>query len=133
MTRAEAILWKNLRMRRFPYKIRRQVPIGIYVADFLCMEARLVIEIDGPIHAFQQQYDLAREEILRSKGFRILRFTNDEVYRDRRKVLSSIEQVIRSLLESSSALLETRPPSPGRACLPVGRRTACAGEGPGVR
>lgn len=99
MTRAEAILWKNLRMRRFPYKIRRQVPIGIYVTDFLCMEARLVIEIDGPIHAFQQQYDLAREEILRSKGFRILRFTNDEVYRDRSKVLSSIEQVIRSLLE----------------------------------
>lgn len=97
MTVAETILWEEVRARSF-LKIRRQVPIGMYVVDFLCVEARLVIEVDGPIHATQHAYDRSRDDELRKKGYTVLRFTNEKVMRDRSLVRMRIEEVARSRL-----------------------------------
>lgn len=101
MTLAEKIMWKVLRECSFA-KFRRQVPLGMYIVDFLCIEHRLVIEIDGPIHEFQRRYDLERENVLRRKGYRILRFTNDDVCNDRMRVVSLIKQAMEESLGKSS-------------------------------
>jgi len=74
MTDAEAKLWSELRDRRLDtIKFRRQAPIGPFVADFLCSEARLIVEIDGSQHADSKR-DRARDAELRARGFRVLRF-----------------------------------------------------------
>ncbi len=97
MTLAERILWNELRTQS-QLKFRRQVPIGIYIADFLCVERSLIIEVDGPIHEYQREYDFEREEALRRKGYRVLRFTNDVVINDRKNVLSLIERAAKTPL-----------------------------------
>jgi very-short-patch-repair endonuclease len=72
----ERILWKLLRHRRLAeLKFRRQVPIGPYIADFLCYRHRLIVEADGPTHE-NSLHDLERDAWLRDEGFRVLRFTN---------------------------------------------------------
>ncbi|WP_224549853.1 endonuclease domain-containing protein [Mesorhizobium sp. CA16] len=81
-TEAEHKLWQELRDRRLDrIKFRRQVPIEKYVADFACLEARLIVELDGSQHA-DSESDLARGAELNARGFRILRFWNDDVLRD---------------------------------------------------
>ena len=93
MTPAEQILWTALRGRKCAdLKFRRQVPMGPYIVDFLCIERRLVIEIDGGIHATQEVYDRERECSLQQHGFRILRFQNEDVLRNLSGVLHAIEQ-----------------------------------------
>jgi very-short-patch-repair endonuclease len=82
MTVAEVILWRELRDRRFRgAKFRRQVPIGRYVVDFLCVELRFIAELDGPPHETPEQrmYDQARDAWLRGHGYRVLRLQNDIV------------------------------------------------------
>ncbi|MFM9975045.1 MAG: endonuclease domain-containing protein [Beijerinckiaceae bacterium] len=78
---AEALLWTILRDRRISAKFRRQMPIGRYIADFICLERRLIVEVDGPHHADvkQKQKDHAREIWLRANALRVLRLTADEV------------------------------------------------------
>ena len=79
-TPIEARLWRMLRSGQLAsYKFRRQHPIGRYVADFGCEEARLVIEVDGDSHGEQQEYDEARTLHLRSLGYAVLRVTNRDV------------------------------------------------------
>ena len=81
MTEAEDRLWHELRDRRLDrIKFRRQVPVGKYVADFACLEARLIVEIDGSQHA-DSDSDQARKTELEARGFRVLRFWNDDVLR----------------------------------------------------
>ena len=93
MTEAESVLWNALRARRCEnLKFRRQVPIAWYVVDFLSMEKSLVIEVDGDIHNDQKQHDCEREEDLRKKGYRILRFTNEQVLNNLSDVLSTINK-----------------------------------------
>ena len=80
MTSAEAILWRSLRGSAFMgMKFRRQVPIGKYVVDFLCVEHRLILELDGAPHddPRQKQYDARRDAELTEQGYRVLRFPND--------------------------------------------------------
>ncbi len=75
-TDAEARLWSLLRARRFAgFKFRRQVPVGSYIADFVCYSARLIIELDGSQHADCAR-DETRDAYLRGQGFRILRIWN---------------------------------------------------------
>jgi very-short-patch-repair endonuclease len=82
MTEAEDRLWQELRGRKLGgLKFRRQVPIGPYVADFLCADALLIVEIDGSQHA-ESATDVARTKFLNATGFRVLRFWNDEVVRE---------------------------------------------------
>ena len=71
------MLWKVLRKQQVRgYKFRRQHPYGNYVLDFVCLEARLVIEVDGGQHQEQEEYDIKRTRWLQQHGFRILRFWN---------------------------------------------------------
>jgi len=87
-TDAESALWRALRSRRLrAYKFRRQHPIDHYVVDFVCLDARLIIEVDGGQHANE---DPARERYLREQGFRVLRFWNHDVLANTAGVLEEI-------------------------------------------
>lgn len=80
-TQAEKELWKVLRSRRLGgLKFRRQVPIGSYIADFVCFDARLIVELDGGQHAWEADKDLKRTRDLELLGFRVVRFWNSEVF-----------------------------------------------------
>jgi very-short-patch-repair endonuclease len=80
MTEAEKRLWQILRSHQMKgYKFRRQVPIGRYIADFVCHKARLIIEIDGGQHDRSSPREAERSGFLQNEGYRILRFWNNEV------------------------------------------------------
>jgi very-short-patch-repair endonuclease len=80
-------LWELLRGARLEdWKWRRQVPIGPFIVDFLCLEAALVVELDGGIHAEQVEYDVRREAYLKHRGLNVLRFRNAEVTDDHERV-----------------------------------------------
>ena len=97
-TRAESALWTELRRKNLGHKFRRQHPIGRYIADFVCLRKRLIVEVDGDIHQFQQEEDGERQSILeRDHGFTILRFSNDEVLQNKDVVLAKIETYLNSL------------------------------------
>ena len=90
-TDAEAVLWRKLRGRGLEnYKFRRQVPVGPYVADFLCKEAMLIVEIDGSQHLAQVEYDQFRDAFLRASGYEVVRFWNNEVLMNVNGVLESL-------------------------------------------
>jgi very-short-patch-repair endonuclease len=90
-TDAERKLWFALRARRFhPYKFRRQVPLGRYIADFVCFERKLVIEVDGDQHSEQIEYDEARTQWLATQGYRVIRFGNRDVSTNFEGVLEAI-------------------------------------------
>jgi very-short-patch-repair endonuclease len=79
-TALETRLWHEIRAKRLDdWKFRRQVPIGPYVVDFVCFEARLIVEVDGPLHrqAENRMRDAKRDAVLKERGFRILRFDAD--------------------------------------------------------
>jgi very-short-patch-repair endonuclease len=98
MTDAEQHLWQYLRRRQINgYKFRRQFPIGQYVVDFVCLERKLVIEIDGGQHLEQQEYDAKRARFLESNGFRVVRFWNNELLTETEAVLGVIEAVLPGL------------------------------------
>jgi very-short-patch-repair endonuclease len=79
MTDAERALWRLLRQRQISgLRFRRQVPIDHYIVDFACLEARLVIEVDGGQH-FESEADKRRDAYLHSQGFRVLRLWNNDV------------------------------------------------------
>ncbi len=79
-TEAEQRLWRELRYWQLGgSKFRRQQPVGRYIVDFLCFEKKLIVEVDGGQHADQLNYDAERDAWLRSQGFSILRFWNNEV------------------------------------------------------
>jgi very-short-patch-repair endonuclease len=80
LTDAERTLWQKLRARGLEgHKFRRQVPLGPYIVDFVCKSAQLVVEVDGGQHAEQEDYDRKREHFLRSQGYEVVRFWNNEV------------------------------------------------------
>jgi len=79
-TEAERKLWKYLRLRQLGgYKFRRQQPLGSYIVDFVCLEKKLIVELDGGQHSIQINYDAKRTEWLETHGFRVLRFWNNDV------------------------------------------------------
>ncbi len=90
-TDAERLLWNRLRARQIHgLRFRRQEPIGQYIADFLCYEVKMVIEVDGGQHAGQKQYDEKRDHWMASQGFRVLRFWDHEVLTNINGVLEKI-------------------------------------------
>jgi len=80
-TEAESVLWNLLRANKTGYKFRRQHPIDIFIPDFLCLEHKLIVEVDGDYHLTEEQIELdnARTEILDNLGYKIIRFSNSEV------------------------------------------------------
>jgi adenine-specific DNA-methyltransferase len=93
-TAAERLLWNHLRNRQvINLKFRRQHPIGQYIADFYCAEAKLIVEIDGDTHFNHGEYDQKRSAWLEEQGLRVIRFTNDQV-------LNSTDEVLRLIAEA---------------------------------
>src|SRR3989339_1229251 len=90
-TEAEAFLWKNLKGKKLGYKIRRQHAIDKFIADFVCLEKKTIIEIDGIYHDFQKEQDEHRTQILTELGFSVIRFKNEEVFANPEKVLAEIK------------------------------------------
>jgi very-short-patch-repair endonuclease len=90
-TPAEKILWEQLRDRRLlGLKFRRQHPLGTYIVDFYCPAQRLVVEIDGEIHRYQEANDQIRTDQLEEKGYKVIRFWNYEVEQHLDTVLDTI-------------------------------------------
>ena len=95
LTDAEAILWSKLQRKQLHgYRFRRQHPIGSYIADFACSEAKLVVELDGATHstAEERAHDAQREGFMQSQGWSLVRFWNADVYENLDGVLNSIFQ-----------------------------------------
>jgi len=99
-TDAERLLWQHLRSRRLAgYKFRRQVVIAPYIADFVCLEPKLIVEADGGQHQEQRAYDDRRTACLEAAGYRMLRFWNHEILTETEAVL---ERIHRALIEAPS-------------------------------
>src|SRR5262249_14465558 len=80
-------------------KFRRQQPIRPYIADFACMKAKLLIELDGTSHDTQVKYDQARDAYLRAQGYKVLRFSNQDVANDVNGVVETIVRDVKALLK----------------------------------
>jgi very-short-patch-repair endonuclease len=106
MTRAETLLWKHLKANRMDgVGIRRQTPIGNYIADFVCFSSKLVIELDGESHDFdeRQKKDERRDAFFAAEGFQVLRFTNDQV-------MTNLEGVVEIIRQATSPGTRGSPP-----------------------
>ena len=105
MTRAETLLWRYLKADRIDgLSFRRQVPFRKYVADFVCLSVKLVIEIDGESHDFEdrQKADQLRDAFFEAESFHVLRFTNEQV-------MSNLEGVIEAIRQVASSRASTPP------------------------
>jgi very-short-patch-repair endonuclease len=115
-TDAERLLWRHLRNRQLAgIRFNRQVPIGPFICDFAARTARLIIELDGGQHAVRTAQDARRTDFLVSRGYRVLRFWNNDVLENLEGVLSVIEG---ALANSPPARREgtSRAAAEGRAC-----------------
>src|SRR5207302_1177184 len=134
MTDVERKLWRHLRYKQLPgHRFRRQVPLGVYIVDFACLDARLVVELDGGQHneEVEIERDARRTAWLESQGFRVVRFWNFQV-------IEEIEEVIETiwLALSESTPHPNPPPQGGREILgPWRESSGCRApggvEGPG--
>ena len=94
LTDAEKKLWQKLNRRQIgTLKFRRQQPIGEFIVDFVCLERRLVVELDGGQHAEQGDYDEVRTAWLEMRGYRVLRFWNNDVLSNSDGVMQRIADV----------------------------------------
>ena len=94
LTPAETHLWEALRSKQLEgLRFRCQHPVGNFILDFYCPAVRLVVEVDGGIHASQTEYDDARTAKLAEYGYKVLRFSNEQVMNDLPKVLAEIKDV----------------------------------------
>ena len=95
MTTPEQQLWEALRKRQLDgYRFRRQTVLGRYIADFVCLEARLVIELDGNHHHEQQGYDRERDNWMQQQQFQVLRFWNHEILSHQEAVIQQIRHAL---------------------------------------
>jgi very-short-patch-repair endonuclease len=114
-TEAEALPWEHLRRGKLGVRFRRQHPIAGYIPDFVCLSHKLVLEADGPIHEERQDHDTNRDAYLYSLGYRIIRFTNQQVLEHTEEVLDSIAAALNKHRGSESEARRTRKtkaPSP---------------------
>ena len=95
-TEAEKKLWQQLRNRQLNgLKFRRQAPIGPYIADFLAVDALLIIELDGGQHSARTDYDEKRTAWLEQQGYRVLRFWNNDILANTEGVIDVIQRFLR--------------------------------------
>jgi very-short-patch-repair endonuclease len=105
MTRAETLLWRYIKAHHIHgLSFRRQAPMGAYIVDFVCHDRRVIVELDGETHDFEERlkHDHRRGAWLTSRGYVVLRFTNDEV-------LSNLEGVVTVIRETANTRLEPPP------------------------
>ncbi len=108
-TKEEGIIWEELRNSKLGHKVRRQHAIGVFIGDFVCLDKRLVIEVDGEYHKENKEYDEARTEFLKTEGFNVIRFTNEEVNSNLPRVL----QEIKKSLDQSKSIKDSTTLSSG--------------------
>jgi len=124
-TKAEDVLWECIRNRKIDYKIRRQHIVNGFIADFICIEKKVIIEVDGGIHETteQKEHDKFRTEVLNNNGLLVIRFTNEEVLENPYEVAKKIKfelDKLPSKQRTNSQYTDDLLPSP-------------QGEGSGVR
>ncbi len=93
-TRSEALFWAAIRNRALGFKFRRQVVLGPFIADFLCSERQLIVEIDGGIHDEQRERDAERQAWLEASGYRVHRVTASDVELRLQAVLAELRTVL---------------------------------------
>jgi len=107
MTDAERLLWRYLRNRELlGHKFRRQHAIGGFIADFICIDAKLIVEADGGQHADLADADAERTRHLEALGYRVLRFWNDDI-------LLRIEDVLEAVIDAQGAHPHPNPSPAG--------------------
>lgn len=94
-TDAERALWQKLRAKQIRFRFRRQFPIGPYIVDFVCLRAKLIVEVDGGQHGTER--DEARTLWLESRGYKVLRFWNNDVLGNTDGVLHMITEELRKI------------------------------------
>ena len=110
-TDAERHLWARLNRRQMGgHKFSRQMPVGPFICDFMCREARLVVELDGGQHDERAREDAERTEYIEAEGYRVLRFWNNEV-------LGNTDGVLAAILEALGTAHPLPPPASGRGVL----------------
>jgi very-short-patch-repair endonuclease len=119
-TKAERALWQHLSNRKLGgVRFNRQVPIGPFVCDLVARSCKLIIELDGGQHAIQKSEDADRTEFLERRGYRVIRFWNNDV-------LTNIEGVVNTI---ERALSDRPSPNPSRD---AGGEEARSAEGEGL-
>ena len=114
MTKAEKKIWQMLRARQTEgYRFRRQVPIGHFIADFACHEARMIVEIDGDQHDPSSESEVRRTRFLEGEGYRVLRFWNSDVLENRDGVVE--------IIIAATNKPPTRPAAPAAPGVPGAR------------
>jgi very-short-patch-repair endonuclease len=104
------LLWRHLRLRQFGgHKFRRQHPIGKFIVDFVYLEKRVIVEVNGGHHSEQVAYDLERDTWLKKQGSSILRFWDNQVLRE----IESVKEVIMRELDNHSDTPHLNPPPQG--------------------
>jgi very-short-patch-repair endonuclease len=96
---AERVVWRRLKNRQLGgWKFVRQEPIGPYIADFVCREKMLVVEIDGATHSTDEEIesDARRTAFLEAQGYRVMRFSNEQVYENAEGALDAISRALKS-------------------------------------
>jgi len=113
-TDAERADWHLVRDRQIAgFRFRRQYPVGRYILDFVCIEQRVIVEVDGAHHAEQAAYDRARDHFFTRQGFRVLRFTDGEALLER-------EWVREAILQAMSSPPPQPSPMKGEGAEPIG-------------
>jgi len=116
MTEAETILWTHLKKGVNKFKIRRQHPIGLYIADFYCHKTKLIIEVDGSIHnkSGVKESDMERQKELERWGYSIIRFTNQQVIEKPEEIIKIISEKISQLInlqkQNTPQIAESKSP-----------------------
>ena len=106
-TECEQALWRHLRMRQLGgYKFRRQQPIGQYIVDFVSFEGRVIIELDDGQHSQQMDYDSKRTAWLEARGYRVLRFWNNQVLKE----IEAVKAIVSKVLEDEVNTPHLNPP-----------------------
>jgi very-short-patch-repair endonuclease len=116
MTKAEACLWKYVLKARLMkgYQFRRERPVLNYIADFMCKELKLIVEVDGITHHFEENYlhDLKRQEDLESLGFKVVRFMDNDVLGNIEGVKLELERVVAELEAVQPQMKKVHPLNP---------------------
>src|SRR5690606_22303560 len=107
-TQAESILWECLRNKKLDHKFKRQHIIDEFIVDFICLEKNLIIEVDRGYHHTieQKEADALRTQILNEIGFKVIRFTNEQIIGDTDNVIIYIDKQLKSLPEPALSAVE---------------------------
>jgi very-short-patch-repair endonuclease len=99
-TRAEDVLWQAIRSHRLGARFRRQHAIDRFIVDFVCLLAKLVVEVDGDVHSQVERRDAERDSILQAAGFLVLRYPNRKVLRELATVVDEIRNHLAARLKA---------------------------------